>query len=60
MNDYLIPAEVAARLRTSLGSLAKWRYERRGPPYHKFGRRVLYKRDELESWEREQMQQVTS
>jgi predicted site-specific integrase-resolvase len=47
----LTPEEAAARLRVSLATLAGWRFQRKGPAFRKFGRRVLYPLDLLEQWE---------
>lgn len=53
--EYLTPEEVADRLRhDSTSTLANWRNRRVGPPFRKFGRRVLYPLDLLEQWERAQ------
>ena len=30
-----------------LSTLANWRYEKKGPPYHKVGKRILYKGRDL-------------
>ncbi len=46
----LTAAEAAAHLRVSLQTLAKWRVSGDGPPYLKFGRRVLYDFNDLEAW----------
>lgn len=50
----LTPIEAAARLRLEPKTLANWRNKRVGPPFRKFGRRVLYPLDLLELWERQQ------
>lgn len=42
-NTLAEPAEVAEYLHTSIGSLAQDRYLRRGIPYVKHGRKVLYR-----------------
>ena len=31
-------------------SLAKWRFEGRGPAFHKLGSRIVYKGSDLNSW----------
>lgn len=46
--------EAAERLRIPEKTLANWRNKRVGPPFRKFGRRVLYPLDQLEQWERDQ------
>ena len=52
---HLTPKEVADRLRlNSVQTLANWRNKRLGPPFAKFGSRVLYPLDLLEEWERKQ------
>lgn len=48
---FLSPDEVVAALPgISRNTLAMWRYERKGPPYRKIGRSVVYALDELEEW----------
>ena len=49
---YLTPEELAARIRVAPSTLAKWRKEGRGPAFYKFGKRVLYRLDIVEEWER--------
>ena len=43
----LKPAEAASFLLTSVGTLAQWRYLRRGPAYIKVGRSVAYRLSDL-------------
>jgi hypothetical protein len=52
--------EAAAFLRISAVTLGRWRIEGRGPPFRKFGRRVVYARDDLLAWAREQSRSSTS
>ena len=47
---YLTNDEAAAFLRLSPRTLEKLRVEGGGPRFHKFGRRVRYAIDDLESW----------
>jgi hypothetical protein len=57
---HLTPKEVADRLRLkSIETLAHWRNKRRGPPFRKFGSRVLYPLDLLGEWERQQTVETT-
>lgn len=49
---YLTPEELAARIRVAPSTLAKWRMEGDGPAFYKFGKRVLYRLDIVEEWER--------
>lgn len=48
----LTTEEVAARLRLKVKTLEGWRNRRKGPPYQKFGKRVLYPLDRLIEWEK--------
>jgi hypothetical protein len=57
---FLTPKETAAFLRLSDVTLARWRIEGIGPPYRKFGRRVVYARPDLVAWADSQKQQSTS
>ena len=49
---YLTPEELAARIRVAPSTLSKWRMEGDGPAFYKFGKRVLYRLDIVEQWER--------
>jgi len=51
---YLTTSEAAGRLHLTKKTLETWRFERRGPPYRKFGRKVLYHVEELDEWARAQ------
>jgi hypothetical protein len=52
--------ESAALLRLSEVTLARWSIEGMGPPYRKFGRRVVYAKADLIAWADDQTQQSTS
>jgi hypothetical protein len=52
--------EAATFLRISAVTLGRWRIEGRGPPFRKFGRRVVYACDDLLAWAREQSRSSTS
>ena len=47
---YYRPQDEAMRLIGTVGSLAVQRHEDKGPPYVKFGSRVLYLGADLNSW----------
>lgn len=52
----LTPAELAARIRTTTGTLANWRAARPriGPPFWKPSpKKVLYRLAEVEQWEKD-------
>lgn len=53
---FLTTAEVAERYRTSPGTVRYWRHISKGPTGFLVGRRVLYRLDECERWEREREQ----
>lgn len=52
----LTPEQLAKRWAgaVTVNTLACWRNRRQGPPFRKFGRKVLYPLDLLEQWERDQ------
>ena len=49
-DTYLNTNDAARLLGLSRQTLAKWRVEGRGPPYHKFGSRVAYRRAALDAF----------
>jgi len=57
---FLTAAEAAHFLRISSVTLSRWRIEGCGPPYRKFGRRVVYAVDDLLGWAKEQSHLSTS
>lgn len=57
---FLTAKEGAAFLRLSEITLARWRAEGVGPPYRKFGRRVVYAKTDLVNWADGQIRQNTS
>lgn len=56
----LLPSEAAARLRLTVGTLANWRVTGEGPPYIKFGRKVLYPLAQIEKFENDHLRTATS
>jgi hypothetical protein len=57
---FLTAREAAALLRLSEITLSRWRIEGSGPPFLKFGRRVLYDHMELLAWAKLQTRGSTS
>lgn len=53
-DQFLKPEELAARWRTTPGTLKTQRYRRRGPAYTKVGTSVLYKLADVEAYEQAQ------
>ncbi|MFB8385559.1 helix-turn-helix transcriptional regulator [Microbacterium sp. NPDC055910] len=50
-SKWLTADELAAALPgITLGRLSQWRKDGRGPNFHKFGRTVLYCREEVDEW----------
>ncbi|MCD6489160.1 MAG: helix-turn-helix domain-containing protein [Thermodesulfobacterium sp.] len=50
MNDLLSPSEVKKILHLSEGTLGNWRSCKKHLPYIKVGRRVLYRRRDIEKF----------
>lgn len=53
-DDLLTLEEVAALLRRPVNTMRTWRYQRSGPPSFRLGRRVMYRRGDVEEWVRNQ------
>lgn len=49
-DDLLTVQEVAALLRRPVNTIRTWRYQRSGPPSFRLGRRVMYRRGDVEEW----------
>lgn len=59
MNELLTTEETAELTRTPSGTLAYWRHVGGvGPKWAKLGRRVVYRRADVESWIEEQFDKV--
>lgn len=48
--ELLTPKEVETLFKIKTGTLANWRSQGKGPQYHKIGRTVRYKRNDVEEW----------
>ena len=48
--DVLNEKQAAAHIGQQPGTLRQWRSLSKGPAYHKKGRRVFYKKSDLDSW----------
>ena len=57
---YLTQREVAAHLRLSEGTLERHRVAGTGPAFVKLGRRVVYRREDIERWPEARTHQSTS
>jgi predicted DNA-binding transcriptional regulator AlpA len=50
MDEVLEPEGVSDFLKVPEGTLANWRYLGKGPRFVKVGRRVRYRRSDVEAW----------
>jgi len=50
VDELLEDDEVAEELHNETKTLANWRTKRIGPPFIRVGKRVLYRRSDLEKW----------
>jgi hypothetical protein len=50
IHAFLLQAEAAGYLRVSERTLERWRLEGTGPPFRRFGRRVVYASEDLSGW----------
>ena len=44
------PIEVAQYMKVPLATLYAWRYKGDGPPAHRIGRHLRYRRRDVEAW----------
>ncbi|HTW15145.1 MAG TPA: helix-turn-helix domain-containing protein [Nocardioides sp.] len=58
MDDLLTTEEVAGMVRSSEGTLRYWRSVNRGPRSAKIGKRVVYRRSDVEAWIEAQFDQA--
>lgn len=52
--SFLTEFEVSARTRISVATLRRWRLEKRGPKFSKFGSLVRYGEEDLVQWQQAQ------
>jgi excisionase family DNA binding protein len=45
-----VTEEVADYLRTPVQTLYQWRHSGKGPPAHRVGKRLLYRREDVLAW----------
>ena len=50
MNDLYLPKEAAGYLHTPVTTLQWWRHLSRGPKYVKIGRRIFYRKADLDAF----------
>jgi hypothetical protein len=51
---HINPVELARRWRLSPRTLERWRWQGKGPAYLKIGVRIVYRKDDIESFEADQ------
>lgn len=51
--QFITPDQLSQRYagKVSLGTMERWRWQKIGPPYFRFGATVLYSVDDVERWE---------
>lgn len=49
-HEILSTSEAASALHVSPRTLIRWRGERAGPPWIKAGRKILYRRSDIDTW----------
>ncbi|MFO8083101.1 MAG: helix-turn-helix domain-containing protein [Desulfobacterales bacterium] len=50
ITGYLTEKQIAEHFPFSVSTLQKWRHMNKGPAYHKIGRMVLYKYEDVEGY----------
>ena len=53
MDEYLVTETLADAFHTSPRTVERARAEGTGPPFIKFGRRILYRKEDVDEWARE-------
>jgi excisionase family DNA binding protein len=48
--DYLTPEQLARELNLAPITLARWRSHKKGPPFTRSGRQVLYSKEGVKKW----------
>ena len=60
MNEYLPEPQAATYLGLSPHTLQKYRGNGSGPSFYKFGRRVLYRVEDLQTWAQAQHRNIVT
>lgn len=58
--DLMTPETLAERWNLNPTTLSQWRWNGRGPQYLKLGRRVMYRIQDVEAFEEQQVRRDTS
>jgi excisionase family DNA binding protein len=54
-DEWMTTEEVARHLHVSTRTVHDWRQTRNGPPAYRVGRRLLWRRAEVDAWVRDQV-----
>jgi hypothetical protein len=54
LSDYFTEPQLATELGKAIITLRVWRMQRKGPPFTKNGRQILYHRNSIRDWLRSQ------
>jgi predicted DNA-binding transcriptional regulator AlpA len=49
-DEWLTPIELSEELKIPIDSLYQWRHRQVGPPAHKIGKHLRYRRSAVEGW----------
>jgi predicted DNA-binding transcriptional regulator AlpA len=60
MTEYLLPNQLASHWGVSANTLRKWRWEGKGPRFVKLGRKVVYRRTDIDAFANAQLRNSTS
>ena len=58
--NLITPETLAERWNMNAATLSQWRWNGRGPQYLKLGRRVMYRIQDIEAFEEQQVRRDTS
>lgn len=56
LEEVMYAEETAQIVRKSVHTLANWRSQGKGPKWHRFAGRIVYKRSEVEEWIKAELQ----
>lgn len=58
MEPHYTAAELAKLYNVTEATLTTWRYKRKGPKWFRAGKRIFYRRVDVEAWEAEQVERT--
>lgn len=60
LDDLMTLREVSQRLGIVEGTLRVWRFRKMGPPSFKIGTTVVYRREDVEEWEKRRREEKSA